>query len=1620
MKVDSQSENPLLDAAVAEYLQAVESGTAPDRTAFLARFPDVADELAAVIDDHRRLDRLAAPLRLDDPNVTVGMDETSSSPNRIRYFGDYELMEEIARGGMGIVYRAKQISLNRVVALKMILSGELASENDVRRFRAEAEAAAGLDHPHIVPIYEIGEHHGQHYFSMKLIEGGNLSKASGLPLREKVQLLLTIARAVHYAHQRGILHRDLKPANILLSAEKTGSQAEASGSSALIPYVTDFGLARRAEGDSGQTRSGAIVGTPSYMAPEQARGEKILTISVDVFALGAILYEMLAGEPPFRAATIVETLRKVVEDEPEFPRKSNPRVDRDLETICLKSLRKEPAQRYESAAALADDLERWLGGIPILARPVTNSERVWKLVRRNPVVSGLVAGVALVIVAGSIVSGYFAYKAHDEAREATRQRGFAEDHARNAQAQETENRARLVRNCIINGNRLLDAEDLHGALVWYVEALKLDEGHPEREDIHRRRVGMLMRQSPKLVNAWQLDESNYKRPLPDDWYYEGELNELLHRRALDWGGRTADPLEVFQGSKLVAITPEGTAHLFDATTGERVGEPLRMSHPIGHAVFLDDGKKLLTYASYGHDPNDFNHTELRLWDAQTAKALTDSAFLRGTIDRITFTPDGKKGALTVFRKRGPVLGTFGLVAWDLQRREFIETTIPIPRNAYTFCEILLNPSGTKVAVIEAINGDARDSEPATARVYALPGFAQIGEPIPIPRGYSFEVFPFFSDDKTLFLAGGSADTVDVRFIGEKIPPKSFTLDRISGAAMTRARDLVAYSGQGGVKILDCRNPNGFVGVLNNLERCWQPTFSPDGRWLALVSENMEWVEVRDRQSNGLICGRIYHPGGVRQIQFAPHGGYLITIDRNLVVRTWDLLGSAQKLLATHKGGLVASDDQSRYAITDGDRFRIFDTLSAKPVSAWLVQPGLGSLRFLDDGRVITAAREQLWLWDPVSGSSRIIVKSLTSNAYWQAAKGGQRLYVTWQEGMANRYRIYNLDAASQAGPELTFDEGETHIQPEWSPDMAHVMLNARVREGWRLVDMQTGRTIFRGKSMPAAYRLSNQRLLCWDQEAHELEIRDLKDGGVIRSMKIPAKRMEIRKISDDDRFAVLQVDRELWVIELSTGERWGQPMRTGSFTDVFFDRDGSQLAVQAENSGMRYRIWNVNQGVPKGLPMEPVSFHPTFSADQRFFSTPGDRVWDVRTGDPLSSRTGYNLANCRPNADFTSFVALREYPLCNPTTSRFPNESKTADVDLFEVSLRPDNRSVAQLQALAQMQAGRFIDQGEVLADLSSEEIIERNAQLPRAAEDLDRRFQFHNRYFREGWGWQTGNPAPPCYFHLDQILEMQPNNPLYQLYAADRYRLNGAHAEAIEKYDKLLQQGYRRPEVISGRGWARLDMRNWKEAEADFSEVIRQLPDESAGWKGRATARAEQGKWSEALADIEYDRTLAQELVEERAVCALKSGKLDTYRKLCREKWTDIFTETQFWIAALAPDALESYADFLQTIDSRLKVSGEVEPTSCRHYAALLMRSGKSREAVAFLKKSTKLSEALPTTWLIYSLALAKEKQFGEAKHWLEKAKAWQKEEGKSAYWVERAEVDILMQEAENAVLKK
>jgi tRNA A-37 threonylcarbamoyl transferase component Bud32 len=443
----------------------------------------------------------------------------------------YEIVGELGRGGMGVVYKARQVKLNRLVAVKMILAGAHAGPEELARFRTEAEAIACLQHPHIVQIHEVGEQEGRRYFSLEFVDGASLEKKiNGTPWHggRAAALVEILARAMHAAHQRGIIHRDLKPSNVLLTVDGT-------------PKITDFGLAKRLNVERGQTQSGAILGTPSYMAPEQTESaNKKVGPAADIYSLGAILYELLTGRPPFRAETPWETVRQVVAEEPVPPRRMQMKLPRDLETITLKCLHKEPAKRYASAQALADDLRRFLAGEPVHARPIGQLERSWRWCRRNRAVAGLLAAVMLSMVLGTIAASFFALRATSQKERAER-------------------------------------------LVYYGQIALAQREWQDNEVAHAR----------ALLDACRPDLRGWEHAY---------LRRLCNSKEQTFQGHAGPVNSVAfspDGKRIVSGSQDRTLRVWDAETGKETLTLKGHTDPVNSAAFSPDGKRIVSGSADG-------------------------------------------------------------------------------------------------------------------------------------------------------------------------------------------------------------------------------------------------------------------------------------------------------------------------------------------------------------------------------------------------------------------------------------------------------------------------------------------------------------------------------------------------------------------------------------------------------------------------------------------------------------------------------------------------------------------------------------------------------------------------------------------------------------------------------------------------------------------------------------------------------------------------------------------------------------------------------------------------------------------------------------------------------------
>ncbi|MBV8573590.1 MAG: protein kinase, partial [Acetobacteraceae bacterium] len=592
-------DDPRVDELLRELL---DSGRTPEEVC--AALPELLPRVRA---RWRRLRAVEDEIGALFPGTTPadGVTPPASKVGELPHIRGYDVQAVLGRGGMGVVYSVRDTRLNRTVALKMLLVGPFARPEESARFLREAEVAAGLHHPNIVQVYHTGDHDGRPYFTMEFVEGGSLAQqlsGTPLPARQAALLVATLASAVQAAHQRGIIHRDLKPSNILLTADGT-------------PKIADFGLARRQDRGATLTLSGATMGTPSYMAPEQAQGlTHVLGPTLDIYALGAILYELLTGRPPFRAETASETQRQVIGQEPVPPSRLNAKVPRDLETICLKCLEKEPARRYPTAGELADDLGRFLNDEPIRARPVGPLGWLRRWARRNPVPAASLGAVAMTgLVALAAILWQW--------RSAEHARRIADALARSEAAANV----RLMEQTASALEAQRRAERAGAAERW----------ERYRSNIAAAAAALQLHQSDAAARALEAAPPEHR-----GWEWRHLHIQLDDSRATIPGAKPPEahywqrPTVSPAGDQLAVVDVEATAiKVCDARTGAAIGTLRGHEGPVLALAYSPDGKRL---ASGSADKT------VRIWDVAAVRGI---AVLRGhdqPVDRLSYSPDGQR------------------------------------------------------------------------------------------------------------------------------------------------------------------------------------------------------------------------------------------------------------------------------------------------------------------------------------------------------------------------------------------------------------------------------------------------------------------------------------------------------------------------------------------------------------------------------------------------------------------------------------------------------------------------------------------------------------------------------------------------------------------------------------------------------------------------------------------------------------------------------------------------------------------------------------------------------------------------------------------------------------------
>ncbi len=532
----------------------------------------------------------------------------------------YKLLGELGRGGMGVVFKAQDVKLNRLVALKMILSGDYAEEAELERFRLEAEAVAKLQHPNIVQVFAIDECDGKPFFSLEFVDGGPLDKklaGDPLPPREAALLLEQLARAMYYAHQRDILHRDLKPANVLLT--KDGA-----------PKITDFGLAKKLDDkENSKTQGGTIMGTPSYMAPEQALGKTTIGPAADTYSLGAILYEFLTGRPPFKGATVLDTLEQVRSQEPVPPRQLQPKVPKDLETICLKCLQKDVDKRYATAGELADDVKRFLDGEPIQARPTPAWERAWKWAKKEPKLAGamvVAAGLMVALVAGAVLfadeQGRLKGLADTEADKAKAQAKRADDAAKDAKAQ-----AKRADQAAKDATAERDAKDRPlTRSEWLLYASQITLAQTAWKDSNIDLAYHHLDACRWDYRGW---EHNYLYTL----FNQNQRTVRGHTYSVWSVAFSPDGKQIVSASGDILGNKSGEVKVWDTATGQETLSLKGHTNRVTSVAYSPDGKHIVSGSV---------DKTVKVWDAATGQETLSLKGYTNGVRRVAYSPDGKR------------------------------------------------------------------------------------------------------------------------------------------------------------------------------------------------------------------------------------------------------------------------------------------------------------------------------------------------------------------------------------------------------------------------------------------------------------------------------------------------------------------------------------------------------------------------------------------------------------------------------------------------------------------------------------------------------------------------------------------------------------------------------------------------------------------------------------------------------------------------------------------------------------------------------------------------------------------------------------------------------------------
>jgi WD40 repeat protein len=1099
------------------------------------------------------------PSRTWDPGTTA-FEPTPPVPAEppLPTIPGYRIEAVLGRGGMGVVYKARHLALKRTVALKMVRAGVSAGPRELARFRIEVEAAARLQHPNIVQIHEVGEADGHPYCAFEFVEGGSLaSKIRGKPLaiHEAARLVEVLARAMQLAHSRNVVHRDLKPANILLTPDGQ-------------PKISDFGLARHLDSDSGETQVGAVMGTPNYMAPELASGRAHdAGPAADIWALGAILYECLTGRPPFSSETVIETLDRVRTQEAVPPSRCRRGVPLDLETICLKCLRKEPEKRYASALELADDLQRYQRGETILARPVGPFERAVRWVRRNPVLTGAALAVVLALAAGATVS-YLKYLEADAARQAEAQRVIERDRALGE--------ARLATDTANES-----AEELRYRLG--VSNMLLASNAFDNRDV--RLAYERMDSVPEKQRGWE-------------WNY---LARQTRGGLFTLYGHTHYVLSVAyspDGAWIVTGSHDRTAKVWNARTGAFLRELRVPADPVMSVCFSPDSTRIVTGTYDG---------PTKVWDARTGKPLLDLRGHTQPVLSVAYSPDGTRIATGSEDRTARI--------WDARTG----TPLVILKGFQeTVRSVAYNPDGTRIATSSedgtATVWDAGTGQQVLALLRRTPGITSVA----------------YSPDGTRFMTG-NRDNIsrvwDARTGDPLFELTGHTRDVTSGMFSPDGLRIVTTSWDGTARVWDARTGAFLLDLKGHGQPVMCASFSPDGDHIVTAGYDYT-AKVWDARTGMPQVQLLGHTNSVVSVDFSSDGARILTAG-DATVRVWDARTRSSILeFLAHKDWVTSaaySPDGTR--ILTGGHDNKAKVWNARTGELLLELKGhtrpLASAMFsLDGTRIVTGSWDQTAkIWDARTGDALGELKGHTGIvASVMFSPDGTGILTGSSDFTA---RVWD----AQTG--RVRHELKGHTQPvvsaAWSADGARIVTasNDRTAKIW---DARTGKFLLDCKG-----HTDGLEAVCFSPDGTRIvtgsmdrtaKVWDVHTGIPLFELKGHTRAVTAVCFSPDGmRIVTGSDDRTARIWDARPGKA---PVVLKGHTDVVhylaFSPDGTRMATTSADSTAR--VWDARTG------MSLVQLKGSMTTSDRiYFSLDGTRivthgaetrVWDARTGQELS------------------------------------------------------------------------------------------------------------------------------------------------------------------------------------------------------------------------------------------------------------------------------------------------------------------------------------------------------------------------------------------------------------------